>query len=150
VDKLLHPNSKVPGPEKLRNGLEKLRVAREEVRQELKEAFDDGREVRDDILCCSSEKSLDERSGWRSKLGVDELRWAILNASGLESDEAGVPKRKVRTRDVKGVVEEPVKAKVVEEVASPWDVEENDDIVRKEPQKPKDEGNSVWKPAQLA
>ena len=150
VDKLLHPNSKVPGPEKLRNGLEKLRVAREEVRQELKEAFNDGRDVRDDILCCSSEKSLDERSGWRSKLGVDELRWAILNASGLESDEAGVPKRKVRTRDVKGVVEEPVKVKVEEEVTSPWDIDEDDGIVRKEPQKPKDDAKSVWKPAQLA
>jgi GTP-binding protein len=150
VDKLLHPNLKVPGPEKLRNGLEKLRVAREEVRQELKEAFNDGRDVRDDILCCSSEKSLDERSGWRSKLGVDELRWAILNASGIESDEAGMPKRKLRTKDVKGVVEEPVKARIAEKVASPWDIDEEEIIVKKEPQKPEDQEKSVWKPAQLA
>jgi hypothetical protein len=93
---------------------------------------------------------LDERSGWRSKLGVDELRWAILNASGLESDEAGVPKRKIRTRDVKGVVEEPVKAKVTEEVSSPWHIDEEPIIERREPKKPKDEAHSVWKPAQLA
>jgi len=54
------------------------------------------------------------------------------------------------TRDVKGVVEEPVKVKVAEEVTSPWDVDEDDGILRKEPQKPKDEAKSVWKPAQLA
>ena len=83
-------------------------------------------------------------------MGVDELRWAILNASGLESDEAGMPKRKLRTKDFKGVVEEPVKVKAAEEVASPWDIDEEEIIVKKEPQKPKDEGKSVWKPAQLA
>jgi len=70
VDKLLHPNSKVPGPEKLRNGLEKLRVAREEVRQELKEAFNDGREVRDDILCCLGIEHYNVAPSTRNAAGV--------------------------------------------------------------------------------
>ncbi|OQN96776.1 hypothetical protein B0A51_19010, partial [Rachicladosporium sp. CCFEE 5018] len=35
-------------------------------------------------------KSLDERSGWRAKLGIDELRFAALSACGLQSDTAGL------------------------------------------------------------
>jgi GTP-binding protein len=155
VDKLVHPGSKPPGPQKLENCLVKLKVACDDVRRVLREAFDDGRDVRDDILCCSSEKSLDERSGWRAKLGVDELRWAILNASGLESDEMGLAKKKVRTRDVKRVSEEEV-VKVVETIVeSPWeDVEEDPIVQRREPKKAKEErkeeGKSYWKPEQLS
>lgn len=154
VDKLIHPGSKPPGPQKLENCLLKLKVACDDVRSTLREAFNDGRDVRDDILCCSSEKSLDERSGWRSKLGVDELRWAILNASGLESDEAGLPKRKVKTKDVKRVIEQEVKV-VEKEVQSPWDdVEEEPIVQRRESKKvreeAKDEGKSYWKPQQLS
>jgi GTP-binding protein len=137
VDKLVHPGSKPPGPQKL---------------ETLREAFDDGRDVRDDILCCSSEKSLDERSGWRSKLGVDELRWAILNASGLESDEMGMPKKKAKAKDIKIAVEAPVK--VEEQVESPWDVVDEPIVQRREPKKTKEDtkegGKSYWKPEQLA
>lgn len=152
VDKLLHPTLKPPGPQKLENCLLKLKIACDDVRTELREAFNDGRDVRDDILCCSSEKSLDERSGWRSKLGVDELRWAILNASGLESDENGMPKRKTKAKDIKiAVEEEPVE--VEKEVASPWDVDEEPIVQRREPKKvkqdTKESGKSYWKPEQL-
>lgn len=149
VDKLLHPGAKPPGPTKLENCITKLRVACDDVRSELREAFNDGRDVRDDILCCSSEKSLDERSGWRNKLGVDELRWAILNASGLESDEAGLAKRKMKTTDAKRV-------KVVEkEVELPWNVTEQDPFYQgREPGKvkkaAKEEGKSYWKPESLS
>lgn len=154
VDKLIHPGSKPPGPQKLENCLLKLKVACDDVRSTLRAAFNDGRDVRDDILCCSSEKSLDERSGWRSKLGVDELRWAILNSSGLESDEAGLPKRKVKTKDVKRVSEQEVKV-IEKEVESPWDdAEEKPIIQRREPKKvkeeAKEEGKSYWKPQQLS
>ena len=48
------------------------------------------------------------------------------------------------------MVEEPVKAKVTDEVTSPWDIDEDDGIRRKEPQEPKNDAKSVWKPAQLA
>jgi hypothetical protein len=130
-----------------------LKVACDDVRTTLREAFNDGRDVRDDILCCSSEKSLDERSGWRSKLGVDELRWAILNASGLESDEMGMPKKKTKAKDIKIAVEE-APVKVEEQVESPWDIDEEPIVQRREPKKVKvdtKEGTkSYWKPEQLA
>jgi len=149
VDKLLHPGSKPPGPTKLENCLTKLRVACDDVRSTLREAFDDGRDVRDDILCCSSEKSLDERSGWRAKLGVDELRWAILNASGLESDEMGMAKKKLKTTDGKRV-------KVVEKaVEVPYNVVEDDPFIqRREPkkgtEKVKEKEKLYWKPEPLS
>ena len=149
VDKLLHPGSKPPGPTKLENCLTKLRVACDDVRSTLREAFDDGRDVRDDILCCSSEKSLDERSGWRAKLGVDELRWAILNASGLESDEMGMVKKKLKTTDGKRV-------KVVEKaVEVPYNVVEDDPFIqRREPkkgtEKVKEKEKLYWKPEPLS
>lgn len=153
VDKLLHPGSKPPGPTKLENCLVKLRVACDDVRQELREAFNDGRDVRDDILCCSSEKSLDERSGWRSKLGIDELRWAILNASGLESDEEGMPKRKTKAKDIKLAPEEQPK-KVEKEIESPWDVDEETIVVEtkatKKAKEDTDGPKTYWKPGQSA
>lgn len=149
VDKLLHPGSKPPGPEKLENGIMKLRVACDDVRGTLREAFDDGRDVRDDILCCSSEKSLDERSGWRAKLGVDELRWAILNACGLEIDEKVLAKRKAKT----GVGK---RAKDAEkEVELPCNVTEQDPFYQtrdseKVEEEAKEEGKSYWKPEPLS
>lgn len=106
VDKILYPGAKPPGAIKLSNALLKLQQRCEDVRRELKEIFDDGREMRDDILCCSADKSLDERSGWRSKIGVDELRWAVLSSCGLESDEQGMPKGKRAIKTAKA--EEPV------------------------------------------
>ncbi|KAM0716404.1 hypothetical protein Q7P37_007849 [Cladosporium fusiforme] len=138
VDKLLHPTSKVPGPQRLGNALAKLSKARDDVRAELKDAFNDGRDVSDDILCCSAEKSLDERSGWRSKLGVDELRWAVLNACGLESDETGAPKRKMRMRDVKMVEEAPKAA--VREPKSPRKPDGKDDQATRQ-------SKVSWKPS---
>jgi hypothetical protein len=90
---------------------------------------------------------LDERSGWRNKLGVDELRWAILNASGLESDGQG-EKRKVKTGDVK------VAKAVEKEVELPWNVTEQDPFYQgREPEKIKKnakvEEKSYWKPETL-
>ena len=34
-------------------------------------------------MCCSSEKSLDEKNKTK-RIGIDELRWSILTACGLE------------------------------------------------------------------
>lgn len=106
VDKLLYPGSKLPSPEKVSNGLAKLKKACLDVRTKLKAVFDDGRDFKDDIVCVSAQKSLDERSGYRSKLGIDELRWAVLGACGLESDQMGESKRKIRAEDVLQVQKE--------------------------------------------
>ncbi|OQO03930.1 hypothetical protein B0A48_10572 [Cryoendolithus antarcticus] len=90
ADKLLHASAKTPGALRLSNKLRELRDVQDRMREKLREAYGDGRDVREDILCCSAEKSLDERSGWRAKLGIDELRFAALSACGLQSDTTGL------------------------------------------------------------
>lgn len=86
VDKLLYPDAKFPGQLKLHNGLVKLRERCEEIRQQLDEAAaEEGvRGKMGDLMCCSSEKSLDERNKSK-RIGVDELRWSVLTACGLEN-----------------------------------------------------------------
>ena len=101
VDKILYPGAKPPGVMRLSNGLGRLRRRCEEVRRELGDVFEERREMRDDILCCSADKSLDERSGWRAKIGIDELRWTVLSSCGLESDEHGMPRGKRAIKTVK-------------------------------------------------
>ncbi|KAK4545833.1 hypothetical protein LTR36_002397 [Oleoguttula mirabilis] len=92
VDKLLYPGAKPPGAQRLSNGLLKLKELCGSIRQRLNEEAGDGRKHALDILCCSAEKGLDERNRHR-KLGVDEVRWAVLTACGLECDEQGQRKK---------------------------------------------------------
>ncbi|KAK5706101.1 hypothetical protein LTR97_001087 [Elasticomyces elasticus] len=103
VDKLLYPSAKPPGPQRLSNGLLKLRDLctgiRRHLDQEAVKAGHRGRDTLLDILCCSSEKGLDEKNRHR-KLGIDEVRWAVLSACGLECDEQG-NRKKVLMRDIK-------------------------------------------------
>jgi GTP-binding protein len=47
-----------------------------------------GSAVLSDIICCSSEKSLDKGR----MLGMDEVRWAVLQAAGLQCDVSGKKK----------------------------------------------------------
>ncbi|KXT11419.1 hypothetical protein AC579_9892 [Pseudocercospora musae] len=77
VDKILCPRSKAPSGEGLSRRLEKLREIRERVG---KDCGGGG-----DLLCCSSVKSLDVRG--RRRIGVDELRWSVLEACGLQGLE---------------------------------------------------------------
>ncbi|KAK3642883.1 hypothetical protein LTR56_010480 [Elasticomyces elasticus] len=103
VDKLLYPSAKPPGPQRLSNGLLKVRDLctgiRRHLDQEAVKAGHRGRDTLLDILCCSSEKGLDEKNRHR-KLGIDEVRWAVLSACGLECDEQG-NRKKMLMRDIK-------------------------------------------------
>lgn len=92
VDKLLYPGARAPGAQKLSNGLMKVKDMCSSIRRQLDEEAGDGRESRMDILCCSAEKGLDEKNKHR-KLGIDEVRWAVLSACGLECDEEGNRRR---------------------------------------------------------
>nr|POE74678.1 putative gtp-binding protein engb [Quercus suber] len=91
VDKILYPGSKMPGREALSNRLEKLRGMCDTVRTSLNQTIGDGRDCVGDVLCCSAEKSVEKNK--HRKLGVDEVRWAVLAASGLECDASGQRRR---------------------------------------------------------
>ncbi|EGP88967.1 unnamed protein product [Zymoseptoria tritici ST99CH_1A5] len=84
VDKLLYPNAKPPGAETLHNRLVKLRDLCGSIRETLNEAAEGGRDVMEDILCCSAEKTLDDKVR-NTKIGINEIRWSAMSACGLES-----------------------------------------------------------------
>lgn len=84
VDKLLYPHTKPPGPQALHNRLLSLRELCGSIRQTLNGAVEGGRDTMDDILCCSAEKTLDDR-GRNTRIGVNEIRWSALSACGLET-----------------------------------------------------------------
>jgi GTP-binding protein len=92
VDKVLLDGSKIPGPLKLSKRLRKLQEMCADMRRRLDEEVDDGRQAMGDILCCSSEHSFQE-SGHR-KIGIDEVRWAVLGACGMESISSGQRRKK--------------------------------------------------------
>jgi len=104
VDKLLYPSAKPPSPQRLSSNLFKLKDLCGGIRRRLNEEAGDGRDSMLDILCCSAEKGLDEKNKHR-KLGVDEVRWAVLSACGLECDELGQRKRGL-VEDVRVIEEE--------------------------------------------
>ena len=86
VDKLLYPEPKAPSPQKLHNRLLKLQDTCAGLKDKLNEAAADvgGRSAMLDLLCCSAEKSIDEK-GRNRRIGIDELRWSVLTACGLEN-----------------------------------------------------------------
>lgn len=94
VDKLLYSSSKAPGPLRLHNKLLQVQQVCADIRSRLDEEVADRKHSTGDILCCSAERSLDEKQRNR-KLGVDEVRWAVLSACGMESDEFGQSRRRM-------------------------------------------------------
>jgi GTP-binding protein len=92
VDKIIYPRAKRPSPEKLHDNLVQLRDVCEEVRHRAQPNGTRGSIVSSDIICCSSEKGVEKGR----KLGLDELRWAALQAAGLECQDSG-KKRDVNT-----------------------------------------------------
>ena len=92
VDKVIYPKTKPPGPQELHERLQRLRNQCEQMHQVLNDETGDQIIGTSDILCTSSEKSLDMFSRHR-KIGIDELRWAIVSACGMHSDEQGQARR---------------------------------------------------------
>ncbi|KAK4502388.1 hypothetical protein PRZ48_005813 [Zasmidium cellare] len=89
VDKILFPKSKDPSPVTLSNNLRKLGDVKLGVQDTLnREAVDMGMrgDVVEDILCCSGnpDKAMKGAGDRKRMLGVDELRWNILTACGME------------------------------------------------------------------
>ncbi|KAJ9657186.1 hypothetical protein H2201_008267 [Coniosporium apollinis] len=85
VDKLISPGSKLPSPDKLATNLQKLRTLCEETRKVIQPPGYRGPVALGEVLTCSAEKSIEAGK----KLGIDGIRWAVLQAAGLECDAHG-------------------------------------------------------------
>lgn len=85
TDKIIYRTSNAPGPEKLQQRIEQLHEKTDKVREKVAPKGKRGNAVLNDIICCSSEKSLDKGR----MLGMDEVRWAVLQATGLQCDVNG-------------------------------------------------------------
>jgi len=88
ADKLLHPGAKWPGPQKLNKGLLQLKDLCSSIQRRLDAEAGDGRKIATDILCCSAEKGVNKEDR-HHKIGIDEVRWAVISACGLECDQQG-------------------------------------------------------------
>ncbi|KAF2764996.1 hypothetical protein EJ03DRAFT_391736 [Teratosphaeria nubilosa] len=83
VDKILCPSARVPAGRTLNNRLLKLKDLCSTIKERLDNDAGDGRSSNMDLLCCSAEKGLSDKNR-REKLGIEEVRWAVLAACGLE------------------------------------------------------------------
>ncbi|KAE9974906.1 hypothetical protein BLS_002856 [Venturia inaequalis] len=84
-DKLIYPTANAPSLDKVQQRIEKLHQITEKVREKVAPKGKRGNAVLNDIICCSSEKSLDRGR----MIGIDEVRWAVLQAAGLQCDADG-------------------------------------------------------------
>lgn len=84
-DKLIYPTANAPSIEKIQQRIEKLHGITEKVREKVVPKGKRGNAVLNDIICCSSEKTLDRGR----MIGMDEVRWAVLQAAGLQCDISG-------------------------------------------------------------
>ena len=91
VDKTLHDGTKASSGLKLQQRLRELQELSSTIRDKLDVEAEDGRRGVGDIIYCSAEKTF-EGTGYR-KIGVDEIRWAVLSACGMESDASGKRRR---------------------------------------------------------
>ena len=102
--RLLHRSRDATTVERLQPRLMGLHEMYAEIRERLDHEAGDGRRgVVADILCCSAEKSL--HGAGDGKIGIDELRWAVLSACGMESDGRG-QRRKRGLHDIDVLEEE--------------------------------------------
>ncbi|KAL1625072.1 hypothetical protein SLS56_007580 [Neofusicoccum ribis] len=85
ADKLLLPKLRSNSKEKLKKGLAKLRAAQDKLMMELLEREKKGRGMPalGEILAVSSMKGVKDGAEKFDKLGINGLRWAILQAAGL-------------------------------------------------------------------
>lgn len=79
VDRVLFEGTRMPGPEALKSRFAKLTETMESVLKTIQpDKEDDGGAV-GDVISCSSEKWIDKK-----RLGIDAVRFAMLQAAGLE------------------------------------------------------------------
>ena len=91
VDRVLLPGSKIPSQAKLDKYSVDLEKLVEIVRNKVQPKKNDGPDALGEILTCSVEKGMQPGA----KLGISNIRWAILAATGL-----GQKERNIRDEDI--------------------------------------------------
>lgn len=81
ADKILFPNNRNPRPEVLEARFTDLRKTMESVREAILDLELERGEV-GEVIACSSEKKIDGK-----RLGMDAVRFAMLQAAGLELEQ---------------------------------------------------------------
>lgn len=79
ADKILMPGSGVPAPKHLEHKAMRLRAVCEGLKKHIQPGQQGGPEALGEIIACSAERSLEPGK----RLGINELRWAVIAACGL-------------------------------------------------------------------
>ena len=79
VDRILFEGTRALSEEKFQSNIAELRRICEQVRAKIQPRKSDGPEALGEIISCSADKRLDRET----KLGLDQVRWAVLAATGL-------------------------------------------------------------------
>ena len=84
ADKILFPTKGNPSVERMERHLGKLRELQEKIKSVVQPRYERGSIALGEILACSAEKVIE-----RKRLGIDGVRWAVLQAAGLGCDGKG-------------------------------------------------------------
>lgn len=85
ADKLLYPRAQPLGGSAMLKARLKLQTQIDELRSKLQTEIWRGREVPTEILYASGERSLGDGFPAATKIGINELRWAVMAACGITS-----------------------------------------------------------------
>lgn len=96
VDRILLPGPKTPSEARLESYSAELRKIFDKLRAKIQPGKSDGPEGLGEIISCSAEKSLER--GRRP--GVNQIRWAVLAATGLNNQTRLLHPSEVITDDV--------------------------------------------------
>lgn len=83
VDRILMPGPKTPSKRRLQDYILKLNDQYKNIRAKIQSGNFDGPEALGEIISCSAEKSL----GRGRRPGINQIRWAILAATGLDKEK---------------------------------------------------------------
>ena len=79
ADRIICGGSRFPKDEQLRGRSETLRAICDNIRKDIQPANSEGPVALGELIACSAEKSIDGK-----RIGINNLRWAVLAATGLQ------------------------------------------------------------------
>ena len=84
VDRVVCGGSRTPNDDQLRARSDSLREICGNIRKEIQPIDSEGPVALGELVACSAEKSVDGK-----RIGINNLRWAVLTATGLDNRSTG-------------------------------------------------------------